>query len=126
VAFAVRYDPQPCMSMPGRQLPVLMAGLIPSGWMTVGLMMRLLVLHYVSTCAALASPGFDAVRWFRPLRPGGSLWLRMTIETARVSQSRRDMGIVTILMEGIAQDGVTIAQARGTGIMLRRPQGRLR
>lgn len=121
IAFATRYDPQPMHVDPEAARIGPYGGLIAPGWMTVGLMMRLLVVHYVSTCAALASPGFDEVRWFRPLRPGDSLSLRVTIEAARVSQSKPDRGVVTILMEGIAQDGVTIAQARGTGLMLRRP-----
>lgn len=122
IAFATRYDPQPMHVDPEAARNGPYGGLISSGWMTVGLMMRLLVLHYVSTCAALASPGFDDVRWFRPLRAGDRLSLRVTIETARVSQSKPDRGIVTILMEGLAEDGMTIAQARGKGMMLRRSQ----
>lgn len=124
IAFATRYDPQAMHVDPEAARTGPYGGLIASGWMTIGLMMRLLVLHYVSSCSALASPGFDEVRWFRPLLPGDRLSLRVTIETARVSRSKSDRGIVTILMEGIAQDGVTIAQARGTGMMLRRPQNK--
>lgn len=122
IAFATRYDPQAMHISPQTAAGGPYCGLIASGWMTVGLMMRLLVLNYVSTCAALASPGFDDVRWFRPLRSGDRLSLRVTIETARISRSKPDRGIVIILMEGIAQGSTVIAQARGIGMMLRRPK----
>lgn len=124
IAFATRYDPQPMHVDADAAKNGPYGGLISSGWMTIGLMMRLLVLHYVSTCAALASPGFDEIRWLRPLRPGDRLSLRVSIEETRVSRSKPDRGLVSILMEGIGQDGMTIAQARGTGMMLRRPEQR--
>ncbi|MFT4148991.1 MAG: MaoC/PaaZ C-terminal domain-containing protein [Paracoccaceae bacterium] len=92
IAFAMRYDPQPMHFDPDAALNGPYKGLIAPGWLTMGLMMRLLVLHYVSTCAALASPAFDDVRWFRPLRPSDRLSLRVTIESARVSQTKPDSG----------------------------------
>ena len=72
VAFARRYDPQP-MHLDARD------GLIASGWHTAAMVMRLFVEHYLSKVATLPSPGVDELRWVRPVRPGDTLRVRVTV-----------------------------------------------
>src|SRR5271155_5014787 len=60
--FARRYDPQPFHTDPAKAVQGRFGGLIASGWHTIGVTMRLLVEHYLSEVAAMASPGVDEVR----------------------------------------------------------------
>ena len=55
VEFARRYDPQPFHMDPDAAQHTPFGGLIASGWHTAGLMMRLVVDHYLSHVASLAS-----------------------------------------------------------------------
>lgn len=104
VAFATRYDPQSIHTDPKAAVTGPFGGLIASGWMTAGLMMRLYCQHYLTSVASLASPGVDTLRWLRPVRPGDRLSVRVTVLDARQSRSKPDRGIVTSYVEVLNQD----------------------
>src|SRR6266568_2561828 len=63
IAFAERFDPQPIHTDARFAAHGPFGGLIASGWHTASLAMRLVVDHYVSRVASLASPGVDELRW---------------------------------------------------------------
>src|SRR5262245_26890918 len=86
VQFASRYDPQPMHTDPEAAARGHFGGLIASGWHTGGLMIRLFALHFLSPASSVASPGVDEVRWFRPVRPGDELTLRVTVLAATPSR----------------------------------------
>jgi acyl dehydratase len=107
IAFAERFDPQPIhldARFAGRGP---FGGLIASGWHTAGIAMRLIVTHYLSQVASLASPGVDELRWPTPVRPGDSLRLRATIVQARRSRSEPDRGLVRTRAELLNQHDQT-------------------
>jgi acyl dehydratase len=107
IAFAERFDPQPIhldARFAGRGP---FGGLIASGWHTAGIAMRLIVTHYLSQVASLASPGVDELRWPAPVRPGDSLRLRATIVQARRSRSKPDRGLVRTHAELLNQHDQT-------------------
>jgi acyl dehydratase len=103
VEFARRYDPQSFHVDRAAAERSMFGGLIASGWHTAALMMRMLVDHYVSAVASLASPGVDALRWLAPVRPGDSLSLRVEVIEARRSRSKPDRGVVRARVEVLNQ-----------------------
>lgn len=105
IAFAERFDPQPIHIDAQFAGSGPFGGLIASGWHTAAIAMRLVVDHYVSKVASLASPGVDELRWPAPVRPGDSLRLRTTIVETRRSQSKPDRGLVRTRAELLNQDG---------------------
>lgn len=104
VAFARLYDPQAIHTDPAWASTGPFGGLIASGMQTIAATMRLFVDHYISRVASLASPGLDEVRFVRPVRPGDSLRLRVTIDKARLSASKPDRGLVHTFSEVLNQD----------------------
>src|SRR5262249_49342572 len=70
-------------------------GLIASGWHTAGLMTRLFIDHYLTKVASLGSPGGDELRWIKPVRPGDTLSVRVTVLKAVPSKSKPNRGAVT-------------------------------
>src|SRR4249920_2096665 len=83
IRFAREYDPQPFHADPDAAKATPFGGVIASGWHTAGLMMKMVVDHYLSHVAGLASPGLDELRWTRPVRPGDMLSVRATVIETR-------------------------------------------
>jgi acyl dehydratase len=108
IAFAERFDPQPIHVDTRFAASGPFGGLIASGWHTAAIAMRMIVDHYVSRVASLASPGVDELRWPAPVRPGDLLRLRTTIAETRQSRSKPDRGLVRTHAELLNQDGQTV------------------
>ena len=103
VAFAREYDPQPFhldAETPG--------GLIASGWHITGLFMRLMVDTMLRESTCMGSPGIDALKWAKPLRPGDTIAGRSTVLQSRPSKSRPEMGLVRFRHEVLGTDSGVI------------------
>ena len=117
IEFASRYDPQPFHTDPEAAQRSSFGGLIASGWHTAGLMMRLVVEHYLSRVASLASPGVDELRWTQPVRPGDTLSVRATVLEARRSRSKPDRGIVYTRFEVLNQRGEVVMSVKAMNML---------
>jgi acyl dehydratase len=117
IDFARRYDPQDIHTDRERAARGPFGGVIASGWHTASLMMRLLVEHYVSRVAGLASPGIDELRWLAPVRPGDELSLRITVLDAKRSTSKPDRGVVRSLIEVLNQRRETVMTVKALSMI---------
>ncbi len=97
-------------------------GLIASGWHTAALMMRLFATNFLSPASSVASPGINELRWLKPVRPGDSLHLQVTVVEARLSRSRPQEGIVRSFIEVLNQDGDVVMSLRPISLIACRPQ----
>jgi len=120
ISFAESFDPQTMHTDPEKAAQGPFHGLIASGWHTIALMMRLFVDHYLSAVASRASPGVDEVRWYRPVRPGDRLQLRISILEARPSRSKPDRGMVVSWLEGINQEGEVVTSLKAMNLLAKR------
>ncbi len=121
IAFARQYDPQAFHVDPNAARASVYGGLIASGWHTTTLSMRLLVDHIFGETANMGSPGVDEIRWPRPVRPGDTLSVRLTILEARGSESKPDRGIIRFRVEAQNQAAETVLDMTGAGFIARRP-----
>ena len=121
IAFATAYDPQSFHIDSDAAAHSMFGGLIASGWHTAALMMRMLVDHYLSTVASLASPGVEQLRWLAPVRPCDVLRVRVTVQDARRSRSRSDRGVVTSGIEVLNQNDVLVMTVKAVNLLLTRP-----
>jgi acyl dehydratase len=60
----------------------------------------------------------DELRWFKPVRPGDVLSVRVTVLEARRSESKPDRGVVRGLVEVMNQRGEVVASWKGVNIVL--------
>ena len=118
IDFSKRFDPQPFHTDPVLARDSVHGGLIASGWHTGCVAMRMLVDNFVSKVASIGSPGLEEVRWFKPVRPGDTLSVRVTITDTRRSRSRPDRGIVTTFIEVLNQERETVMSMTGSGFYL--------
>ncbi|MFZ5865219.1 MAG: MaoC family dehydratase [Thermodesulfobacteriota bacterium] len=117
IEFARRFDPQPFHTDPEKAKQSAFGGLIASGWHTASLTMRLLVDHYVSRVASLGSPGVDEVRWRKPVRPGDTLSVRVTILESKLSRSKPGQGTIRSYIEALNQHRDVVMTWKGIGMV---------
>ncbi len=87
VEFARRDDPQAFHVDPAAAAATRWRGLIASGWMTCAIAMELAVGSVLVDSDSFGSPGVEALRWERPVRPGDQLSLTVTVLEKRVSSA---------------------------------------
>jgi acyl dehydratase len=121
VDFAKKFDPQYIHTDPAKAASGPFGGLIASGWHTSSLMMRLYADNYLSSVASLASPGIDELRWLKPVRPGDSLWIRVTALDSRLSKSKPDLGVVRVYVEVLNQNREIVMTVKTVNLFRRRP-----
>ncbi|HTV88338.1 MAG TPA: MaoC family dehydratase [Stellaceae bacterium] len=122
IEFARKYDPQPMHTDPDAAARGQFGGLIASGWHTGAMMMRLFADGFLSPQSSVASPGLDELRWLKPVRPGDTLSLRVTILEARPSRSRPEQGVVRSHVEVLNQRGEPVMSLKPISLVRRRPR----
>jgi acyl dehydratase len=121
IEFATRFDPQPFHIDHAAAAESIFGGIIASGWHTCSMMMRLMVDGYLGQAASLGSPGFDEVRWLKPVRGGDVLAVRSSVTEAVASTSRPDRGVLFTQWEATNQHGELVATLKGRVMISRRP-----
>ena len=116
IAFARRFDPQPFHIDPVAAEQSVYGGLIASGWHTASMAMRLLVDNYISRVASLGSPGVDELRWRKPVRPGDTLSIRVTVLESKLSRSKRNQGTIRSYIEALNQRREVVMTWKGMGM----------
>lgn len=120
VAFAERYDPQPFHLSDEGARDTYFGKLAASGWHTAALTMKLMMTGRDQPLASLGSPGFENLRWLKPVYPGDELTARVRVAAKRVSKSRPDMGLVQFQVETRNQHDVVVMSFVSTSMMARR------
>jgi acyl dehydratase len=120
IAFASQFDPQPFHLDDAAAEASLFGGLAASGWHTCAMAMRMMCEAYLLDSASLGSPGIDALRWLKPVRPGDTLDMRMEVLQARPMASRPHVGLVQSRWEVFNQHGEAVLTMEGWGMMRRR------
>lgn len=119
-SFAEAFDPQPFHLDDAAARETHFGGLSASGWHTCAMMMSLLVERWLLDSAGLGSPGFDDLRWLRPVRPGDRLGVRLTCLEKTPSRSRPDRGLVRFFVEVLNQDDVCVMSLKLMALFARR------
>jgi acyl dehydratase len=113
IEFATRFDPQPFHINKAAAAETIFGGLIASGWMTASIGMRMLVDNFISVKSSMGSPGVDEMRFVKPVRPGDRLRLRLSIMSARKSQSKPDRGLLHFFQEIVNQNNEVVLSLKG-------------
>jgi acyl dehydratase len=96
IDFAMAYDPQPFHMDVEAARQSNYGGLIASGFQTLALGFRMVLETGVFRASSMGSPGFDELRWLKPVRPGDTLHTELEVVDKKPSQSKPDRGILRI------------------------------
>lgn len=120
LAFAAAYDPQPLHLDEDAANASVLGGLSISGWHTCALVMRMMCDAYLLDSTSQGSPGIDQLRWLKPVRPGDTLRMRMTVLETKDSRSRPAIGLVRSSWEVFNQKDELVMTMEGWGMFGRR------
>ncbi len=128
IRFAKKYDPQPFHVDPEAAKRSIFGGIIASGWHTAAIWMKLAIADRVNSqgksplLRAGVSPGYEDMRWLKPVRPG--MTLRYSSETSGKIElhSRPDFGILLTSNEAHDENGELVFRFTGKGLVQRRPK----
>jgi acyl dehydratase len=129
IAFAKKYDPQIFHLDPQAAKHTVFGGLIASGWHTVAVWMKLAIAGRAQekqedrgVLRAGVSPGFQDLRWLKPVRPGMTLTYSSEISGRIESRSRPEWGLVFSRNEARDESGALVMSFTGKGFVQRRPK----
>lgn len=120
LAFAREFDPQPFHLDDAAAERSLFGRLSASGWHTCAMAMRMMCDAYLHDAASLGSPGLEKIRWTRPVYPGDTLHVRLTVLESRPLASRPTVGLVRSHWNVMNQDDETVLSMEGLGFFGRR------
>ena len=120
LAFARAYDPQPLHLDEEAAKASVLGGLSVSGWHTCAMVMRLMCDAYLLDSTSQGSPGIDNLRWLKPVRPGDTIRVRMTVLETKASRSRPTIGLVRSGWEVLNQDDAVVMTMEGWGMFSKR------
>jgi len=127
IRFARKYDPQPFHVDPQAAGGSPFGGIIASGWHTTAIWMKLATAHRVKVSDgepdAMISPGFEDLRWLKPVRPGMTLHYSTEVTGKRALASRPDRGLIITTNEARDYDGELVMRFTGKVFAPRRQHG---
>jgi acyl dehydratase len=129
VAFAEKYDPQTFHLDPQAAKDSMFGGIIASGWHTAAVWMKLSLAARARetadgqrTVRSGVSPGFEDMKWLKPVRPGMTLTYSSQITGKTELRSRPELGLVKSLNEARDGSGELVMSFVGKGFIQRRPK----
>ena len=82
--------------------------------------MRLMVDNFLNDSSSLGSPGLESLKWLKPVFPGDTLTLHLTVLESRPMGKRPDVGLVRSAWELVNQHGAKVLYMDGYGMFRRR------
>jgi acyl dehydratase len=130
VAFARKYDPQPFHIDPIAAKESMFGGIVASGWHTAAIWMKLAIAGRKKDATSGktpllrsgVSPGFEDMKWLKPVRPGMTLTYSSQITGKTELRSRPELGLIKSLNEARDENGELVMSFTGKGFVQRRPK----
>ncbi len=121
LAFGRAWDPQYFHTDPAAARRSIWGGLVASGWHSTAIFMRLLVDAHMKDSDSIGSPGVDAIRWLKPVRPGDRLSARLIVLEATPSKSGAARGMIRTKGELANQHGEIVLSLEAMNLIGTRP-----
>jgi acyl dehydratase len=120
--FANKFDPQAFHLSDEAAAETHFGKISASGWHTGAMTMSMIVGNMQNhRQATLGSPGFDELRWLKPVYPGDTLRCETELLDKTPSKSRPNMGSLRIRNTVYNQDDVPVMRAVFIELIARRP-----
>jgi len=132
IRFAEKFDPQPFHLSEEAGRKSIFGGLAASGWHVSAVYMKLTVASFKRDAeqriargekpiVSGPSPGFDELKWIKPVLAGDTLSYVSEVTTLRVLESRPQWGLVGFYNTAVNQRGELAFSFKGKAFIARRP-----
>jgi acyl dehydratase len=121
--FGQKYDPQPFHLDEAAGEGSFFKGLAASGWLTAAIVMRLRV-QSIEVVGGMIGAGVEEMRWTEPVRPGDTIRTEIEVVGARLSNSRKDYGVVRTRTLAYNQRDQVVMRSTVNFLAPARPKGR--
>ena len=115
--FAQAFDPQDFHLDAEFAKSSVLGGLAASGWHVSAILMRMLADGWLNKSASMGSNHIQEMKWLKPVFPGDVLSGTVTIEGARVSSKRPELGIFQVRVRLFDQTGIQKTDMQATIFM---------
>ncbi|MCB1384819.1 MAG: MaoC family dehydratase [Nitratireductor sp.] len=117
VEFAREFDPIPFHLDAEAGEASMLGGLAASGWHVCALSMRMTCDAFLLESSGLGSPGISECQWVAPVLAGDTLRGKVVVESARLSASRKGLGLLGLRCELVNQHGELVLRYWNIGLM---------
>ena len=121
IEFATQWDPQSTHMDVRAPRTQMLGGLMASGFLTLCITFRSFLGSGILAASNLASPGFDKLRWLKPVRPGDTLRIVSRVISSTPSRSKPDRGAMLMSHETYNQNGELVLTCECAHFLRRRP-----
>jgi len=118
IDFAMRYDFQPFHTDVEAAKESIFGGLVASGIHTIAVTFRLLLMTGLLK-HNLGSPGFDELRWLKPVHPGDTLSAVAEVLECKPSKKHKDRGTIRFRYSTYNQNDEKVFTVIGSQILRR-------
>jgi acyl dehydratase len=120
IDFSLQWDPQSSHMNVHSPRTEMLGGLMASGFLTLCVTFRSFLGAGILDASNLASPGFDKLRWLKPVRPGDTLRVVSRVLSTTPSRSKPDRGAMVMTHETYNQNGEMVLSCECTHFLRRR------
>ncbi len=108
VAFGREFVPLPYHTDPEAAKDTMFGGVVAAGIHTAAVTFGLFVDSGVFRVCGMGSPGIDAMRWLRPVRPGDELHVIAEVTETSPAEGEKGRNMISLAFETLNQDGAVV------------------
>ena len=121
VTFGKKFAPLPYHTDPNEAKNYMFGELVAAGFHTCSISFGLFIESGILDSCAMGSPGFNKLRWRKPVLPGDRLRVKSTVTNASPARDQNGRNLVTMLFETFNQDNEVVLEMETKHFVQTRP-----
>ncbi|MDC0032960.1 MaoC family dehydratase [Alphaproteobacteria bacterium] len=124
IIFGKQFAPLPYHTDPVAAKNYMFGELVAAGFHTCSISFGLFIEAGVFSSCAMGSPGFDNLRWKKPVRPGDTLQVTATVTEASPARDESGRNLIKLLFRTSNQDGEPVLEMHTKHFVMARPKSK--
>jgi len=121
IDFGKNFAPLPYHTDPNKAKDYMFGQLVAAGFHTCSISFGLFVESGIFDCCAMGSPGFNKLRWKKPVVPGDKLLVKSTVTGTSPARDQNGRNLVTMLFETYNQNEEVVLEMETKHFVQSRP-----
>jgi acyl dehydratase len=121
ITFGKQFAPLPYHTDPEAAKDFMFGELVAAGFHTCSISFGLFIEAGVFSSCAMGSPGFDNLRWKKPVRPGDVLQVTATVSEASPARDDSGRNLIKLLFKTTNQDNEPVLEMHTKHFVQSRP-----